>query len=272
MSQDETRNATGYAPVGYPHPQYPPPPPPQPQQQAYGYPAYPGYPNPYNPSAPPQGTPYYASSQLPVMYPESNEGYSCARVALVFMTTFIVGSLALSIFMGLILGSAVPEFKIEAFSVPYFNVMTDNSTLKATWHAIITAKNPSHKREFWLAKIEGSLVYRGSTVDLTLIDPLHLGKNGEGRMQANFSVYGADDGGASGPPEWVVRLMEKDRKSGSAKFNLRIAMEARFSSVNTFWRSTNALRVNCADIRVKFQSPTGGGTWDGASGECLTFA
>lgn len=202
------------------------------------------------------------------MYPESNLGYSCARVALVFMITFIIGSLALSVFLGLIFGSAVPEFKVEAFSVPDFNVMADSSSLKATWDANIAAKNPSRKREFWLGKIEGSLVYRGWTVDLTLIDPLHLGKNGEGRMQANFSV----DGDASGPPGWVVRQMEEDRKSGSAKFNLRIAMEARFSSVNTFWRSTNVLRVNCADIRVNFPSPTGGGTWDGASGECLTFA
>lgn len=270
MSQDETRNATGYAPVGYPHPQYPPPPPPQ--QQAYGYPAYPGYPNPYNPSAPPPGTPYYASPQIPVMDPESNGGYSCARVALVFMTTFIIGSLALSVFMGLVFGGGAPEFKIEAFSVPYFNVMTDNSTLKATWDANILAKNPSRKLEFLLAKIEGSLVYGGSMVDLTLIDPLHLGKNGEGRMQANFSVHGADVGDASGPPEWVVRQMEEDRKSGSAEFNLRIAMEATFSSVNTLWRRKNVIRVNCAGIRVNFPSPTGGGTWDGASGECVTFA
>lgn len=259
MSNDETKHVTGYAPIGYPQP-FPPP-----QQGCYGYP-YTPYPNHYNAVVPPPGTACYSSAQLPNISTEPSKGFAYARVALIIMIVLMVCTLAFSIFTWLVFGSGVPEFKIESFNVPYFDIT--NSTLKASWESNMTVKNTNQRLKISFTYIEGSLLYRDKLVDVTMIDPLHLERNDEGRMKANFSL--PDPEGIVSDANSLVNAMGEDRKIGIMEFDLRLFMGATFTS-GSFWSKKVVLRVLCGDLRVNFPAPTGGGTWNGRRGQCLTY-
>ncbi|KAL3536038.1 hypothetical protein ACH5RR_004499 [Cinchona calisaya] len=267
MSNDETTRPPvqqGYAPVGYPQP-IPPP------QQSYGYP-YAPYPNQYNAAAaapPPPGTAYYSSAQLPPVMPQS-KGYAYVRIALITIIILMICTLFFSfIITWLVFGSGVPEFKVESFNVPDFEIA--NSTLKATWDFNVTVKNTNHKLKFSFADIQGSLIYKDTLVDVTMISPFHVEENNEGRIRGDFSYRAPFNGNSSDDASSLVNALVEERKSGIMEFDLRVFMETTFAS-HSFWSKKMMLRVLCGDLRVTFPGPTGAGTWNNKwVGKCLTY-
>lgn len=259
MSNDETtRPVMGYAPVGYPQP-FPPP-----QQGYYGHP-YTAYPNYYNGAGPPPGTVYYSSAQLPNISPQPSKGYEFARLALIIMIVLMVCTITFSLFTWLFFGSGVPDFKVESFNVPYFDIA--NSTLKARWETNITVKNTNQKSRISFPHIQGYLVYRNRLVDAAMIDPLHLEGKTEASLRANFSL---PDPRGNLPEASVVDAMGEGRKIGILDFYLRLDMRATYVS-GSYWSRETMLRVICGDLWVNFPAPIGGGTWNGTSGECSTY-
>ncbi|KAL2481728.1 hydroxyproline-rich glycoprotein family protein [Abeliophyllum distichum] len=240
---------------------------------------YPRYPPPYRDYAPPYhgGTDYSnkynpactSFNKLPFPTTELKQGNTFGRVVLCLMVGLIFGASLLSLLLWVLFGSDVPNFQIQTFSIPSFNLT--GSTLKANWAAGLTLINPNHKLDICFEQTESSLVYKNYIIDTSLVDSFQVEKNQEMTMDIGFSVPAFNDEyyNTTGAP-WV-KDMQEERRKGSLVFEMRIITSATFLAGDFFWRRQTDLKVVCVELKVDFPATTGGGTWNGDKKECMLY-
>ncbi|KAK8545025.1 hypothetical protein V6N13_066338 [Hibiscus sabdariffa] len=220
--QDSSRPVTGY-PVRNLNGCAPPP-----NGYAYAYAHVNPNPHPYYPTPPPQD-------------PRSTFLRRLLAAAAVVLIIFGV----ILFIIWIVLRPQLPDFSIQSLSLSNFNAV--NQRVNATWNAQIQVSNPNKKLSVSYGEVVSSVFHKDYFLSETRIGPFVQGTRSAGAVGASYSMV---DSFVDGD---VVDEMNKERRAGEMKFNLKVLADVAFRYGG--WRGRRRfLTVWCEDVAVTVSS------------------
>ncbi|KAF9597423.1 hypothetical protein IFM89_018869 [Coptis chinensis] len=199
-----------------------------------------------------------------VHYTEPSSNPPPVKRSSTFVRRLIIVSISFSITFGiaygimwLIIQPLLPEFYVNSVSIPSLN--TSNSETLPTWEISFNVRNRSKKMKISYDAMDTSLSYVDYGEELlceTTTLPFYQGKKNETVLFAAFNDV----------EESVLNSLKGYVKHGFVSLNAKLLGWVKFKP--NPWMTQTHLKVVCVDVKVRFNSSTGVGSYIGGSQKC----
>ncbi|KAM1109226.1 hypothetical protein ACFX15_008331 [Malus domestica] len=151
-----------------------------------------------------------------------------------------------------------PKIRLNSLFVSKLNI--SRGMLGANFDVTFTIENPNLVSWVRFNRLDGSILYKDSTILTYSLEPFVLGLKQQRTMHVKISTMGSQDVDQPAVEEGVLDEMKRQGEDGAVDLTLEMFAWATYKSG---WCGTQSVTMNpqCLDLRVGFLPKVGFGSW-----------